>query len=192
MSIDGEVHGIRLIDADVPGFRASGIAVSSDGQTIYVTATTPQGGVLMSVPAFRARGSSQLFALAQRARMAASMSDFGTFVFSLDFTPAQGLGPLFNGPSCATCHDSPARGGMGLDPGQDEQLVGRLRADGSFDPLAGHGGPTARMHSVSELGEPCNLTPGIPPDAEFTSLRNAMSLRGNTLLDTIAPGDVLA
>ena len=53
ISIDGDVRGTRSIEADVPGFRANGIAVSSDGQTIYVTATTPKGGgVLMSVPAF--------------------------------------------------------------------------------------------------------------------------------------------
>jgi hypothetical protein len=53
MSIDGDVRGIRSIEAHIPDFRANGIAVSSDGQTIYVTATTPKsGGILMAVPAF--------------------------------------------------------------------------------------------------------------------------------------------
>ena len=84
------------------------------------------------------------------------------------------------------------RGGMGVTPAQSEQLVGRFRADGSFDDLADRGGPVARTHSVLELGVPCDEPPGLPAQATVFSLRNAMTLRGNSLLDTIAAGDVLA
>jgi hypothetical protein len=194
MNIDGEVSAVRAIDADVPGFRVSGIAVSSDGQSIYVTATTPhRGGVLLAVPAFGGTPStSQFFSQARTANKAGDMTSFGTFLFSLNVTPDQGLGPLFNAQSCAGCHSSPFPGGMGLLPGQDEKLVARLLHDGTVDPLLGHGGPAARAHSVSELGVPCGLPVGIPPQADIVSRRNAMTLRGNGVVDTIALGDVLA
>jgi len=105
----------------VPDFRVNGIAVSSDGQSIYVTATTTHsGGVLVEVPAFGGtRSTSQFFSQAQ----AGNMTAFGTFLFSLNVTPAQGLGPLFNAQSCNGCHNSPFPGGMGLLPSQDEDLV---------------------------------------------------------------------
>ena len=53
MTIGGDVQAVRHVDADIDGWRANGIAVSSDGQVIYLTGTTPgSGGVLLSVPAF--------------------------------------------------------------------------------------------------------------------------------------------
>jgi cytochrome c551/c552 len=194
MSLDGDIRGVRTIEADVSGFRANGIAVSSDGQTIYLTATTPKGGgVLMSVPAFGSTAAtSQIFAQAQDAGMAGDMTSFGTFLFTLKLTPDQGLGPLFNAEGCGVCHDSPFAGGMALISGHDVRRVGRTREDGSFDNLHGRGGPIARMHSVTEMGVPCDLSTGIPPQADAVSRRNAMTLRGAGLLDTIALGDVLA
>jgi hypothetical protein len=195
MSIDGTVRGGRRIDADeVPGFRVNGVAVSSDGQTIYVTATTPRsGGVLLAIPAFGEReASAELYSQAQSSGQATSMTAFGAFIFNANISPHQGLGPLFNATACAGCHASPFPGGMGVTPQQSEQLVGRFRADGSFDDLSGEGGPTVRVHSVAELGIPCDEPTGAPPEATVLSLRNAMTLRGNGLLDTIAEGDILA
>ena len=193
MSIEGDVRGRRKIEADVPGFRANGIAVSSDGQTIYVTATAPGGGgVLMAAPAFgQTVSTAQFFAQARDARQAGDMTSFGTFLFALNVTPDQGLGPLFNGQSCVECHSSPIPGGMGVLPGKDVRRVARLRDDGSFDTLQGRGGPVARMHSIAEMGVDCDIAAGIPAEAEVTSLRNPMSLRGAGLVDTIALGDVL-
>jgi CxxC motif-containing protein (DUF1111 family) len=81
---------------------------------------------------------------------------------------------------------------MALLPGKDVRRVGRVRDDGTFDQLLGRGGPVARMHSVTELGGTCDLAPGIPAQAAAVSQRNAMTLRGSGLLDTIALGDVLA
>jgi CxxC motif-containing protein (DUF1111 family) len=81
---------------------------------------------------------------------------------------------------------------MGVIPGQDVHRVGRALDNGTFDDLHGHGGPTARMHSVAEMGVPCDLQPGVPAEAQVVSQRDAMSLRGAGLLDTIALGDVLA
>jgi mono/diheme cytochrome c family protein len=194
LTIGGDVQAIRHIDADVDGWRANGIAISSDGQTIYVTGTTPgSGGVLLSVPAFGASPTTTEFvAQAQAAGDGSTLADLSRFLFSLDVTPAQGLGPLFNGQSCVSCHSSPAAGGMGVLPGQTAQFIGRLLHNGTFDALVNHGGPVARTHSIAELGVACGLPTGVPADANVVSLRNAMTLRGDGLLDDVAAGDVLA
>src|SRR5437867_13435566 len=39
--------------------------------------------------------------------------DRGKEVFQREFTPATGLGPLFNSASCGECHEEPAAGGSG-------------------------------------------------------------------------------
>jgi len=57
-------------------------------------------------------------------------------VFQRVFTPKDGLGPLFNGNSCAECHESPVVGGVG-----DEVEVHATRyAAGSCDSLFQEGG----------------------------------------------------
>ena len=45
---------------------------------------------------------------AERARF-----DSGKVVFDSAFTPEKGLGPLFNGRACASCHEDPVSGGVG-------------------------------------------------------------------------------
>ena len=183
----GKVIAKRYIDSGVHGARVNGIAVSSDGQTIYVSATAPNhDGIVMSVPAFGAGDiTPELFGAAFAAG-ATTPTDIGTFLFALDLTPDQGLGPLFNGQACNSCHDTPMQGGMGVSPGQQEFAIGRSHG-GHFTSLE-----VARNHSISELGAQCNLQPGIPHDANVASLRNPMTLRGNGLIDTIQPGVVLA
>jgi CxxC motif-containing protein (DUF1111 family) len=147
----------------------------------------------MAMPAFGGTAATQqFFAQAQDAGKAGDMTSFGAFLFSLNVTPDQGLGPLFNAQSCVECHSSPFAGGMALLPGKDVRRVGRMRDDGTFDQLLGRGGPVARMHSVSELGGTCDLAPGIAAQAQLVSQRNAMTLRGIGLVDTIVLGDVLA
>jgi len=59
-----------------------------------------------------------------------------------------------------------------------------------FDPLSSHGGPIARQHSISELGFPCGLPTGDPPQANVFSNRSAMTLRGTSLIDNIRIGDI--
>jgi CxxC motif-containing protein (DUF1111 family) len=124
--------------------------------------------------------------------MADDMNTFGTFLFSLQLTQAQGIGPLFNETSCAGCHNGPTAGGMGVRAGQDVRLIGRFRADGTFDNMEGHGGPTARTRSVTELGVPCGkLQAGVPAGATVVAQRNAMALRGDGLIDTVVLGDLM-
>lgn len=130
MGLGGNVLAVRSIQADAPGFRVNGIGVSSDAQSIYVTATTPQaGGVLMVVPAFGVAASTGLMvSQARTANMANDMSDLGAFLFSLKLSPSEGLGPLFNEQSCAGCHAQPLPGRHGC---QGEPTGARSRTHAS-------------------------------------------------------------
>jgi CxxC motif-containing protein (DUF1111 family) len=133
----------------------------------------------------RANGQDRLYSSSDP-----SLISRGELLFSTSFTPGQGLGPLFNHTSCAGCHSMPTKGGMGPGGLGTAMRVGRLTTSG-FDPMIGHGGPIARMRSVSERGLPCDLEPGIPPGANVTSVRNAPDLYGKGLIDAL-PDSVIA
>ena len=115
----------------------------------------------------------------------------GEHLFSAGFTPEDGLGPLFNAPSCASCHSVPEVGGMGPEGLGVAIRVGRT-VDGRFDPLEGQGGPVARGRSLSEDSATCAVRPGIPAGATITSVRNAPALFGLGLLETIPDEAILA
>jgi hypothetical protein len=115
----------------------------------------------------------------------------GERLFALDFTPERGLGPLFNGTSCLTCHNTPSAGGMGVNGLATVLRVGRLRQTG-FNPLVGQGGPIVRAHSVAELGQPCGLALGIPAGVNMTSIRNSLPLFGSGLIDALPDAVIMA
>lgn len=193
MRLDGKVTAVRAIDAPVPGFRANGIAVSSDNQVVYVTATTPgRQGVVLAMPAFGAGETTEQLVAAAQAAGATDMTTIGAALFSAEMTPEQGLGPLFNALSCAGCHSTPFPGGMGVTAEATERLEGHLDRDGTFEPLRGDRGPAVRTHSVAELGVRCDLPTAPARHANVLSLRNTMTLRGDGLLDTIRLRDVVA
>src|SRR5205809_482680 len=54
------------------------------------------------------------------------------------------------------------------NPSLSPVRVGRITPAG-FNPLNPNGGLIARQHSVSELGVPCGLPTGVPPEANVTS-----------------------
>src|SRR6185369_1067271 len=56
----------------------------------------------------------------------------GKKVFQRVFTPETGLGPLFNGNSCAECHETPVLGGVGDEV---EVHATRFVPPNSCDPL---------------------------------------------------------
>jgi mono/diheme cytochrome c family protein len=194
MRQDGSVVAVRRValpdGQPVGAGRLNGIAVSPDAQKIWVTVSGALAGhpnapgALLEVPAF---GPGRAAALDQPAGRDVASNDLatqGAKLFRADFTPAQGLGPLFNRQSCVQCHQAPTVGGMGLDGLAVVRRVGRFDG-GSFDPLVGAGGPVARDHSVAELGVPCDLAAGPPAAANLISVRNAPALYGLGLIDTI-------
>ena len=117
-------------------------------------------------------------------------AELGAELFAQEFTPEEGLGPLFNEQACATCHAEPTVGGMGTDGLATVLRVGRLTEAG-FDPMLGRDGRLeAHDHSISELGVTCDRAPGIPAGANVTSVRNTPPLFGMGLIDAI-PDEVI-
>jgi hypothetical protein len=192
MRVNGTVVAKRSIRAAVDGFRAGGIGVSTDGQTLWVAGTTlRRGGVVLKLPAFGATGVTEHLVASARAAGAKDVVEMGKHFFSFQFGPEQRLGPLFNERSCVGCHHSPAPGGMGTDASDAVTRVAKVD-ECQFDPLLGRGGPIARMRSVREFGRFCPLPTGVPAAANATSVRNAMTLRGTARIDAILDADILA
>ena len=196
MEQSGKVVAVREVESSTtPGFRVNGLTVSDDARTIWVTATTPNhGGVVLQLPAFGAAPvTTSMIDHAVDARANGAIAQ-GASIFSQDLRPESGLGPLFNGQACDTCHNTLANGsafagGMGTTPDTFVRRVARIN-DGTFDPLLGHGGPIARQRSITEFGVPCGLSTGDPAQANTFSNRSAMTLRGTSLIDNIRVGDI--
>src|SRR5262249_2156941 len=115
---NGEIVSARAIEPDleIPGFRPTGIAVSPDAQTIWVTGTGPGGqGFVLRMDSFGSGFVVPGLAAAATAHGPADVNGQGQFMFGHDFTPEQLLGPLFNARACADCHSSPIAGGDSLD-----------------------------------------------------------------------------
>jgi hypothetical protein len=192
----GDVVAVGDIESSAtPGFRVNGIAVADDARTIWVTATTPDhGGVVLQLAAFGAAPTTtSMLSRAIGAHADGAVAQ-GASIFGQDLEPASGLGPLFNGTACSSCHNKLAdgtdfAGAMGTDASTFVKRAARI-TPGLFDPLAGHGGPVERQHSVTEFGQPCGLPIGDPPQANAFSARSAMTLRGTSLIDNIRIGDI--
>jgi CxxC motif-containing protein (DUF1111 family) len=166
--------------------RLTGIATSSDAARLWLTVRGAlpgePDGALIEIAAFNSPTASALPATRAVA--------IGEAMFRRTFTPAQGLGPLYNDRSCVACHLTPSAGGMGANGLSIVTRVARLGE--TFDELDGQGGPIARAHSVAEIGERCALAPGIPALANVTSLRNAMALFDDGAIDAIPESAITA
>jgi hypothetical protein len=110
----------------------------------------------------------------------------GVLAFTRIETAASGLGPGFNGESCAECHSQPTVGGA------SERLVtmfGHMGPDG-FDPLVELGGP---VHQSEGIRTPdCSFpTEGLPRTAT-PRRRQAMPLYGTGLIEAVPDAAILA
>ena len=94
----------------------------------------------------------------------------------------EGLGPVFNGRSCAECHSIPAVGGGGTIT---EIRAGRRGPDGTFDPLPG--GSVFQLFSIP----PHTCQERIPPEANVVAPRKSIPLFGAGLVEAI-PDEALA
>jgi hypothetical protein len=185
MTQEGRVRAVRAIQPEVQidGMRASGIGVSGDGRTIWVTATAPgRGGYVLQMDAFGAPLLTTDLMNHAQASGARNFNEDGADVFANQLQPLQLLGPLFNGQSCKDCHNAPFAGGMGTTPAT---MVVRA---GEF----GHGSELVRQRSIAEFGFQCSLPTGVPPDATATAVRSAMTLRGTGLIDNVLESEILA
>lgn len=102
-----------------------------------------------------------------------------------DFTevesPDEGLGPVFNGRSCAECHSVPRIGGSSTIT---EVRAGIRREDGSFEELPG--GSVFQIFSIS----PHETQVTIPSEANVIARRKSLALFGNGLVEAV-PDEVL-
>lgn len=119
-----------------------------------------------------------------------SPSEFSEFRLGLDDfleveTAEEGLGPAFNGTSCAGCHNLPAIGGGGLilevRAGYRDE-TGQFR---TFDPS----GETL-MHLLSTPTHGCQ--PGIPNQATIVARRAPIPVFGAGLVEAILDETIIA
>jgi CxxC motif-containing protein (DUF1111 family) len=95
----------------------------------------------------------------------------------------EGLGPAFNGTSCAVCHNVPAVGGGGIIA---ELRAGRRNARGEFETLDSSG--ETLFHLFSVPGHGCQ--PVVPADATVFARRVPIPLFGAGLVEAI-PDDTI-
>jgi CxxC motif-containing protein (DUF1111 family) len=114
--------------------------------------------------------------------------EFSEFRLGLDDfteveTAEEGLGPAFNGTSCAVCHNVPAIGGGGLVL---ETRAGYRSADGSFQGLNAAGDTLVHLFSTPTHG----CQPSIPDDVTVIARRSPIPLFGAGLVEAV-PDDAL-
>ena len=97
----------------------------------------------------------------------------------------EGLGPAFNGTSCAVCHNIPAIGGAGT---MAELRAGRRNESGGFETLDGSGDTLFHMFSVP--GHGCQ--PVLPADTTVVARRVPIPLFGAGLVEAIPDQTLLS
>jgi CxxC motif-containing protein (DUF1111 family) len=95
----------------------------------------------------------------------------------------EGLGPAFNGRSCAECHNIPAVGGVGRVA---EMRAGYLHEDGTFEAL--QGGTLFHLFSVPD--HRCQVH--VPPEANVIARRVPIPLFGAGLVEAIPDETIIA
>ena len=154
-------------------------------------------GVTVGVLAFRFLGSGRLDAQQESIVVGTEFGDpvqgitsreFELFRLGLeDFTevenPDEGLGPVFNGRSCAECHSVPRIGGSSSIT---EVRAGIRKDDGSFEEYPG--GSVMQMFSIA----PHETQITIPPEINVIARRKSLPLFGNGLVEAIPDAVLIA
>jgi len=104
--------------------------------------------------------------------------------FEQVFTAPQGLGPIFNDDSCASCHALPATGGAGV---LEVTRFGFAQKGFPFDPMDAQGGSLLQAQAISGL-----CLESIPPGANVTTERLTPSTFGSGLVEAIPDAALLA
>jgi CxxC motif-containing protein (DUF1111 family) len=123
---------------------------------------------------------------------AAQRADFsdGLGEFTQVEKVTDGLGPVFNEPSCAACHSVPAIGG-----GSNRQVTRfATRTNGLFDALASLGGSLVQDHAIGQRdGVAHNFRPEVVPAAATIIVRRRTTpLFGLGLVDATPDSDFIA
>ena len=113
----------------------------------------------------------------------------GKQIFQRVFEPKDGLGPLFNGNSCAACHETPVVGGVGDEV---EVHATRFVSPDFCDQLFDQGGPVIQQHATPLLQAKGFEKEQIPPTATAQARRSTPPLFGFGLVDAITEATVVA
>jgi CxxC motif-containing protein (DUF1111 family) len=141
--------------------------------------------------AFQSTGQTQSSAVLPGAALAGlTPREFSEFRLGLDDfteveTAEEGLGPAFNGTSCAVCHSVPAIGGGGVIL---EVRAGHRDRDGVARGLNPAG--DTLIHMLSTPAHSCQ--PTIPDDVTVIAHRAPIPLFGAGLVEAIADETLLA
>jgi CxxC motif-containing protein (DUF1111 family) len=105
----------------------------------------------------------------------------GKIVFERDFTPPEGLGPVFNNTSCAKCHDQGAIGGGSdtLETRYGQVVNGVFNSLTQFDGQLLHSKGIGLFNGVDFVGEV------VPPEANVVAQRRTTPLFGLGLVDAV-------
>ena len=114
---------------------------------------------------------------AQQALFADGKEDFE----SVETVVPDGLGPVFNGTSCAGCHSSPAVGGTSAI---FETRFGRI-LNGHFDPMTEFGGSLIQTTGIGPQGSCDFAGEKVPPEATIVAGRLTTPLFGLGLVDAV-------
>lgn len=93
-----------------------------------------------------------------------------------------GLGPIFNGTSCAGCHSAGAIGGASTNT---VTRFGRV-VDGKFDPLDALGGSLLQALAINPA-----IQEVVPPQANVVAKRLSTPLFGAGLMEAVPDADIL-
>jgi CxxC motif-containing protein (DUF1111 family) len=128
-------------------------------------------------------GPMPLMNAAQQARFAQGAANFNRI-----YTPETGLGPLFNGSSCAECHGLPVPGGSGVQIGI---RVSTYR-DGACHDLSGMGGPVIQLKVTPALHDALGIDEEPVPAGAGIAYRTTPPLWGTGMLDAVPDSEILA
>ncbi|MBJ6764400.1 hypothetical protein JGU66_26820 [Myxococcaceae bacterium JPH2] len=107
----------------------------------------------------------------------------GRDAFAEEEDAADGLGPVFNGNSCAACHIQGAVGGAGETV---ETRFGRRNPDGTFDPLDASGGSLIQTTGIGVQSAECAFAgEQVPASANVVAGRLTTPLFGLGLVDAV-------
>lgn len=123
----------------------------------------------------------------------AAAFDAGKDDFEEIETIESGLGPVFNGRSCAECHSQGATGGAGNDLVQSRVTRFGILFNNVFDPLAAFGGSLIQRRSIRELDPTCPIRGEVVPKyATVVAHRITTPLFGAGLIEAIPDSEILA
>jgi CxxC motif-containing protein (DUF1111 family) len=111
-----------------------------------------------------------------------ALFDAGKDDFSEEETPADGLGPVFNGKSCAECHSGTAVGG---DSDITEIRFGTI-TNSKFDPMSEYGGSLIQSQGIGAISAACDVGgETVPAQATIVAKRKTTPLFGLGFVDHV-------